>query len=104
LFETSSCTCNNTNDCRFFVERLLHIVGIEIAVPKYVGMSHFLFGVYMLYYSLVFLVVAIVAGVFGMSGVSSTATNVAQILFIVGLIGFAVSLLFGGFRGQKRLL
>ena len=58
----------------------------------------------MFYYSIVFLAIAITAGVFGMWGVSSTASNIAQIFFVVGLIGFAFTLLVGGFKGPRKLL
>jgi uncharacterized membrane protein YtjA (UPF0391 family) len=55
----------------------------------------------MLHWALVFLVVALVAAVFGFGGIASTAAGMAQILFVVALVLFVVSLLFGFTRGRR---
>jgi uncharacterized membrane protein YtjA (UPF0391 family) len=55
----------------------------------------------MLHWALVFLVVALVAAVFGFGGIASTAAGMAQILFVVALVLFVVSLLFGFARGGR---
>ena len=57
----------------------------------------------MLHWALVFLVVALVAAVFGFGGIASTAAGMAQILFVVALVLFVVSLLFGFARGRNNL-
>jgi uncharacterized membrane protein YtjA (UPF0391 family) len=49
----------------------------------------------MLYWAAVFLVLAIVASCFGWGLVAGTAIQFAQILFVVFLVLFVVSLLFG---------
>jgi uncharacterized membrane protein YtjA (UPF0391 family) len=55
----------------------------------------------MLHWALVFLVVALVAAVFGFGGIASTAAGMAQILFVVALVLFVVSLLFGFARRRN---
>ena len=55
----------------------------------------------MLHWALVFLVVALVAAVFGFGGIASTAAGMAQILFVVALVLFVVSLLFGFTRRRN---
>jgi uncharacterized membrane protein YtjA (UPF0391 family) len=52
----------------------------------------------MLHWALVFLVIALVAAVFGFGGIASTAAGMAQILFVIALVLFVVSLLFGFMR------
>ena len=49
----------------------------------------------MLGYSLIFLIIALVAGLFGFGVIASTAAGIAKILFLVFLVLFVVSLLFG---------
>jgi uncharacterized membrane protein YtjA (UPF0391 family) len=52
----------------------------------------------MLRWAIVFLVVALIAGALGLYHVSDAASNIAWILFVIFLILFVVSLIFGGFR------
>lgn len=49
----------------------------------------------MLYWAVVFLIVALVAGVFGFGGISVMAAGFAKILFVVFLVLFLISLVFG---------
>lgn len=49
----------------------------------------------MLYYALVFLIIALVAGVFGFGGISIAATGIAKTLFLIFLILFLLSAVFG---------
>lgn len=49
----------------------------------------------MLYWALVFLIVALVAGALGFGVVAGTAAWIAKVLFIVFLVLFIVSLIFG---------
>lgn len=49
----------------------------------------------MLYYALVFLIVALVAGVFGFGGISIAATGIAKTLFLIFLVLFLLSAVFG---------
>jgi uncharacterized membrane protein YtjA (UPF0391 family) len=49
----------------------------------------------MLRWALLFLIVALIAGVFGFWGLEGTAMWIAKVLFLVFLILFVVSLLFG---------
>jgi uncharacterized membrane protein YtjA (UPF0391 family) len=51
--------------------------------------------VQMLYWAIVFLVVAIIATVFGFGVIAGTTAWIAKVLFIVFLILFVVSLIFG---------
>jgi uncharacterized membrane protein YtjA (UPF0391 family) len=53
----------------------------------------------MLRWALLFLVVAIIAAVFGFTGIALDAAWIAKVLFVVFLILFLVSLVFGGWRG-----
>lgn len=53
----------------------------------------------MLTWTLIFLVVALVAGALGFSRVAGTASSIAKVLFVVFLILFLGSLIFGGMRG-----
>jgi uncharacterized membrane protein YtjA (UPF0391 family) len=57
----------------------------------------------MLYWALVFLIVALVAGLFGFTGIYLAAAGIAKILFIIFLVLFLVSLLFGGLRRPPAL-
>jgi uncharacterized membrane protein YtjA (UPF0391 family) len=49
----------------------------------------------MLGWAITFLVVALIAAALGWGGVAGTAAGIAKILFVVFLILFVVSLLFG---------
>lgn len=49
----------------------------------------------MLNWAVTFLIVAIVAGVLGFGGIAGTATDMAKVLFVVALVLFVVSWLFG---------
>jgi uncharacterized membrane protein YtjA (UPF0391 family) len=49
----------------------------------------------MLRWALLFLVIALIAAVFGFWGVEGTAMWIAKVLFVVFLILFVVSLVFG---------
>jgi uncharacterized membrane protein YtjA (UPF0391 family) len=49
----------------------------------------------MLRWALLFLVIALVAGLFGFTSVAGTAYGAAKILFVVFLILFVVSAIFG---------
>lgn len=55
----------------------------------------------MLRWALVFLLVALVAAVFGFGGIAIAAAGIAKILFVVALVLFAVSLLFGYTRRRN---
>jgi uncharacterized membrane protein YtjA (UPF0391 family) len=48
------------------------------------------------------LIIALVAAVLGFGGIAGTAVGLAKIVFIVALVLFLISLLFGGFRGGFR--
>ena len=52
----------------------------------------------MLYWAAVFFVIALIAALFGFGGIAAGATEIAKILFVVFLVLFVVSLLFGGLR------
>ena len=52
----------------------------------------------MLSWALTFLVVALIAGVLGFGVVAGTAASIAKILFLLFLILFVVSLIFGRTR------
>jgi uncharacterized membrane protein YtjA (UPF0391 family) len=52
----------------------------------------------MLRWAIIFLVVALIAGALGLYHVSDLSANVAWILFVIFLILFVVSLIFGGVR------
>lgn len=53
----------------------------------------------MLRLSLLFLVIALIAGALGMFRVEAISSEIAWVLFVVFLVLFVVSLLFGGRRG-----
>jgi|HubBroStandDraft_6_1064221.scaffolds.fasta_scaffold2247848_1 uncharacterized membrane protein YtjA (UPF0391 family) len=55
----------------------------------------------MLRWSLIFLIVAIIAAVFGFGNIAANATDIARILFIIFLILFVISLLFGLITGRR---
>jgi uncharacterized membrane protein YtjA (UPF0391 family) len=52
----------------------------------------------MLRWAVVFLIVALIAGFLGLYHVSDLASNIAWILFVIFLVLFVVSLVFGGVR------
>lgn len=52
----------------------------------------------MLRWAIVFLIIALIAGALGLYNVSALSTNIAWILFVVFLVLFVVSLIFGGLR------
>ncbi len=52
----------------------------------------------MLSWALTFLVIALIAAALGFGGIAGSAVGIAKILFVVFLILFVVSLLFGGLR------
>jgi uncharacterized membrane protein YtjA (UPF0391 family) len=52
----------------------------------------------MLGWAVTFLIIALIAGVFGFGVVAGTAAEIAKILFLVFLVLFVVSLLFGRAR------
>jgi len=55
----------------------------------------------MLWWAFLFLVIAIVAAIFGFGNIASGATTIAIILFVVFLILFVVSLVFGWVRRRR---
>ncbi|MCC5822345.1 MAG: DUF1328 domain-containing protein [Phycisphaerales bacterium] len=54
----------------------------------------------MLRWAVIFFIVAIVAAIFGFGNIAQGATDIAKILFVLFLILFVVSLLFGLVRGK----
>ena len=54
----------------------------------------------MLSWAITFLIIAIIAAVLGFGGIAGTATGIAKILFVVFLVLFVASLIFG--RGRLR--
>jgi uncharacterized membrane protein YtjA (UPF0391 family) len=52
----------------------------------------------MLRWAIAFLIIALIAAVFGFGGIAAAATDVARILFLVFLVLFAISLVFGLMR------
>ena len=52
----------------------------------------------MLYWTLVFLAIALVAGVLGFGGIATTSAGIAQILFVIFIVLFLASLIFGAVR------
>jgi uncharacterized membrane protein YtjA (UPF0391 family) len=55
----------------------------------------------MLSWAITFLVIALIAAVLGFGGIAGTATGIAKILFLVFIVLFLVSLIFGGLRKPK---
>ncbi|GIO04471.1 DUF1328 domain-containing protein [Brevibacillus reuszeri] len=49
----------------------------------------------MLRWSMLFLIIAIIAAIFGFTGIVSAAVGIAKFLFVVFLILFVLSLIFG---------
>ncbi len=52
----------------------------------------------MLYWSIVFFVISIIAAIFGFGGVAEGSADIAKVLFVVFLVLFVVSLIFGSGR------
>ncbi len=52
----------------------------------------------MLSWALTFLIIALIAAALGFGGIAGSAVGIAKILFVVFLVLFVVSLLFGGVR------
>jgi uncharacterized membrane protein YtjA (UPF0391 family) len=52
----------------------------------------------MLRWAIVFLVIALIAGALGLFRIEGVASQIAWILFVIFLILFVVSLVFGGLR------
>ena len=50
------------------------------------------------------LVIALVAGILGFGGIAGAATGIAKICFVLFLVLFAVSLIFGGLRGRGNIV
>jgi uncharacterized membrane protein YtjA (UPF0391 family) len=55
----------------------------------------------MLRWAVIFFIIAIVAAVFGFGNIAAGATDIAKILFILFVILFLVSLIFGLVRGKS---
>jgi len=55
----------------------------------------------MLGWALLFFVIALVAALFGFSSIAVGAAGIAKILFVVFLVLFVVSLLWGIVRGRR---
>lgn len=55
----------------------------------------------MLGWVLTFLVLALIAAVLGFGGIASTFAGVAKVLFVIFLVLFVASLIFGGLRGRR---
>lgn len=55
----------------------------------------------MLRWAIIFLVIALIAGALGLFHVEAVSANVAWVLFVVFLILFVVSLIFGGGWGTR---
>jgi uncharacterized membrane protein YtjA (UPF0391 family) len=47
-----------------------------------------------------FLIIALIAGILGFGGIAGVAVGFAKIVFLVALVLFLVSLVFGGLRGD----
>ncbi len=54
----------------------------------------------MLGWAVTFLIIALIAGVFGFGGIATTSAGIAQILFVVFLVLFLASIVFGALRGR----
>ncbi len=55
----------------------------------------------MLGWAVTFLIIALIAAALGFGGIAGAATGIAKILFVVFIILFVVSLIFG--RGRTRV-
>lgn len=54
----------------------------------------------MLAWAVTFLIIALIAGVLGFGGIATTTAGIAQILFVVFLVLFLASILFGAIHGR----
>jgi uncharacterized membrane protein YtjA (UPF0391 family) len=54
----------------------------------------------MLHLVITLLIIALIAGLLGFGGIAGTAVGFAKIIFMVALVLFVVSLIFGGVRGS----
>jgi uncharacterized membrane protein YtjA (UPF0391 family) len=54
----------------------------------------------MLHLVITLLIIALIAGLLGFGGIAGTAVGLAKIVFVVALMLFVVSLIFGGMRGS----
>lgn len=52
----------------------------------------------MLYYAIVFLIIALIAGALGFGGIAGASVGIAKILFMIFIILFVATLIFGGIR------
>jgi uncharacterized membrane protein YtjA (UPF0391 family) len=55
----------------------------------------------MLGWALTFLIVALIAAVLGFGGIAGVAVEIAKIIFVVALILFAISLIYGFVSGRR---
>lgn len=55
----------------------------------------------MISWAVTFLIIAIIAGVLGFGGIASTSAGIAQTLFVIFLVLFLASLVFGVVRGRR---
>jgi uncharacterized membrane protein YtjA (UPF0391 family) len=55
----------------------------------------------MLWWAFVFLVIAVVAAIFGFGNIVAGATTIAVVLFVIFLVIFVASLLFGWTRRRR---
>jgi uncharacterized membrane protein YtjA (UPF0391 family) len=55
----------------------------------------------MLSLAITFLVIALIAAVLVFGGIAGTATGIAKVLFLVFIVLFLVSLIFGGIRRPR---
>lgn len=55
----------------------------------------------MLGWALTFLIIALVAAIFGFGGIAGTAIGIAKIIFVVALVLFAISLIYGLITGRR---
>jgi uncharacterized membrane protein YtjA (UPF0391 family) len=55
----------------------------------------------MLRWAIIFLIIALVAAVFGFGDIVDAATTIAKILFVIFLILFVLSLIFGAVSGRR---
>jgi uncharacterized membrane protein YtjA (UPF0391 family) len=58
----------------------------------------------MLGWAVTFLVIALVAAVLGFGGIAGVAVELAKIVFVVALILFVISAIFGFMRGRSPTL
>jgi uncharacterized membrane protein YtjA (UPF0391 family) len=54
----------------------------------------------MLHLVITLLIIALIAGLLGFGGIAGTAVGFAKIIFVVALVLFVASAIFGGLRGS----